>query len=50
LICVTPWEIHSSDQHRTLLYQDRDHLSAAGALLVKPALIQAMATGLTASR
>jgi len=43
-------EIRFVDEHRTLLYQDRDHLSAAGALLVKPALIQAMATGLTASR
>jgi hypothetical protein len=43
-------EIRFADEHRTLLYQDRDHLSAAGALLVKPALIQAMAAGLTASR
>ena len=38
------------DGHRTLLYQDRDHLSAAGALLVKPAMLRAMAAGLTASR
>jgi hypothetical protein len=32
------------------LYQDRDHLSAAGADLVKPALLAAMAAGVTASR
>jgi peptidoglycan/LPS O-acetylase OafA/YrhL len=42
-------EIHFAGARRTLLYQDRDHLSAAGAELVKPALLKAM-NGLTASR
>jgi peptidoglycan/LPS O-acetylase OafA/YrhL len=32
------------------LYQDRDHLSVAGADLVKPDLLAAMAAGVTASR
>jgi len=42
-------EIRFADERRTLLYQDRDHLSAAGAELVKPELVRAM-NGLTASR
>jgi len=42
-------EIRFVDGRRNQLYQDRDHLSAAGAELVKPDLLQAM-TGLTASR
>ena len=42
-------EIRFLDEHRTLLYQDRDHLSAAGAELVRPELLRAM-SGLTASR
>jgi len=43
-------EIRFADEHRTLLYQDRDHLSAAGARLVKPQLLRAMADSLTATR
>jgi hypothetical protein len=35
-------EIRFVDDHRTQLYQDRDHLSAAGANLVKPELIEAI--------
>jgi len=42
-------EIRFVDGRRNQLYQDRDHLSAAGAELVKPELLEAM-TGLTASR
>jgi hypothetical protein len=43
-------EIRFADDRRALLYQDRDHLSVAGASLVKPQLIKAMTSGLTASR
>jgi peptidoglycan/LPS O-acetylase OafA/YrhL len=42
-------EIRFADERRMLLYQDCDHLSAAGAQLVKPELLRAM-NGLTASR
>jgi peptidoglycan/LPS O-acetylase OafA/YrhL len=42
-------EILFVDDRRRQLYQDRDHLSVAGASLVKPKLIEAMAS-LTASR
>jgi len=35
-------EIRFIDGRRTLLYQDRDHLSAAGANLVKPELLRSM--------
>jgi hypothetical protein len=42
-------EIRFVDSRRRQLYQDRDHLSVAGASLVKPELIAAM-SGLTASR
>jgi hypothetical protein len=35
-------EIRFVDGQRRQLYQDRDHLSAAGANLVKAELIQAM--------
>jgi peptidoglycan/LPS O-acetylase OafA/YrhL len=42
-------EIRFLDDRRRQIYQDRDHLSAAGAELVKPALLQAL-NGLTASR
>jgi hypothetical protein len=42
-------EIRFVDGRRKQLYQDRDHLSAAGAELVKPELLEAM-TGLTAAR
>jgi hypothetical protein len=43
-------KIRFADGRGTQLYQDRDHLSAAGANLVKPELIGAMAAGFTASR
>jgi len=43
-------EIHWVDDHWTQLYQDRDHLSAAGAKLVKPELMKAMTAALRASR
>ena len=42
-------EIRFVDSRRRQLYQDRDHLSVAGASLVKPKLIEAMGS-LTASR
>ncbi|HUB81720.1 MAG TPA: acyltransferase family protein [Bryobacteraceae bacterium] len=42
-------EIRFAGERRRLLYQDRDHLSAAGAEIVKPELLRAM-NGLTASR
>ena len=42
-------EIRFVDGRWNQLYQDRDHLSAAGAALVKPELLKAM-SGLTASR
>ncbi len=42
-------EIRFVDSQRRQLYQDRDHLSVAGATLVKPALLAAIG-GLTASR
>ena len=42
-------EIRFIDDRWTQLYQDRDHLSAAGADLVRPELIGAM-RGLTPSR
>jgi hypothetical protein len=42
-------EIRFVDERWNQLYQDRDHLSAAGAELVKPELLKAM-NGLTASR
>ena len=43
-------QIRFADGRGTQLYQDRDHLSAAGANLVKPELIEAMAASLTPSR
>ena len=42
-------EIRFVDSQRRQLYQDRDHLSVAGAMLVKPALLAAIG-GLKASR
>lgn len=49
LFSLETGEIRFVDEHWRQIYQDRDHLSVAGAELVKPALLQAL-NGLTALR